>query len=512
MNENYSIKDIITLLLNHILVIIVFSVVGAAAGYAVSKYVLPKKYSSHITMYVQSYTDISESADYINNISNSKQLVNTYIEVLKDDAVMIAVGDKLQAKFDESTLAESFIITSENKLLPASIKSCLAISSISDTSAINVTATAKNAEIAAFMCNALTSVSQKYVKEAVGVGSINTIDTAKVYTNPISPSTPKNTMVGGAAGFMLIVFVLFVLDFFDKTIKDPEDLMNRYKKAVIGEVEKFDDAKKKMNWYTGGEVYFKLTDEDIPFNIVENYKSIRMNVTFSLTAKEKNIFAVSSANPGDGVSTTAANIAIALAQSESKVLLIDADMRKPSQNNIFRLPNHTGLSAAIARMQSPDECIVKNVMENLDVMTSGHIPPNPSELLGSEQMAHLLDELSSKYSYIILDTPPVNVVSDAMELAMSVSGIIMVVRYGVTTDEDLTTAFKRLESAKMNLLGYILNGIKRKQHSSYVQQKKRKKYYYRKSSENGYAHGYYAGRPSAEFPDNQSDTDPDIRI
>lgn len=279
---------------------------------------------------------------------------------------------------------------------------------------------------------------------------------------------------------MLIVCIIFMIDFFDRTIKDPEALKRRHQKAVIGEIPQYDEAEKKRKRYFGANAYFKLTDEDIPFQVAENYKSIRTNVIFSLSANEKNIFAVSSANPGEGVSTTAANIAIALAQSDSRVLLIDANLRKPLQHEIFGLPNHTGLSEAICGIKQPDECILKNVMDNLDVFTSGPIPPNPSELLGSEQMAALLNALSCRYSVIILDTPPVNVVTDAMELTKSVSGIILVVRYGATTDDDLATACKRLESAKMNMLGFILNGIKRKKQTDNYEQKKRKTYFIRR--------------------------------
>ena len=160
MNESYSIKDIIKLMLSHIRLIIVFSILGAAAGYCVSRYVLPLQYASHITMYVQSYTDISENVNSVNNINNSKQLVNTYIEVLKDDAVMNAVGKQLLDEFDQRTLAENFIISSDNRILPASIRNCISISTITDTSAIKVTAIANNAEVAAFICNALTNVAQ----------------------------------------------------------------------------------------------------------------------------------------------------------------------------------------------------------------------------------------------------------------------------------------------------------------------------------------------------------------
>ena len=367
MNETYSIKDIITLLLNRIWLIIVFTILGAAAGYSISKFVLPLKYSSHITMYVQSYTGISENANNVNNISNSKQLVNTYMEVLKDDAVMNAVGEMLSEQFTQRTLAANFTINADNQITPASIRSCLAISSVTDTSAVKVTAIARHPEVAAYICNDLTKVAPQYVADAVGVGSINTIDTAKIYNNPVSPNTMKNTATGAAAGFLLIVLIVFMIDFFDNTIKDPDTLANTYKKAIIGEIQQFGEQgrKRKKKTSSAEDDHLKLTDTNVPFDIVESYKSIRTNVTFSLATTERKILAVSSANPGDGKSTTSANIAIAMAQGGSKVLLIDADMRKSVQHKIFGLKNKKGLSTAVSKMSPLDKCIQKNVMENL---------------------------------------------------------------------------------------------------------------------------------------------------
>jgi len=492
MNESYSIKDIIRLMLNHIWLILVIAVLGAVGGFCVSKFILPLEYSSHITMYVQSYTGITENnANDINNsISNSKQLVNTYMEVLKDDAVMNAVGEQIVKQFDNNTLNQNFKLTDTGKITPSSIRACLAISSVTDTSAVKVTATTKNAEVAAAICNDLTKVAPQYVEDAVGVGSINTIDTAKVYNTPVAPNTPKNTMIGGAASFMLIVLIIFLIDFFDNTIKDSDALANKYKKAIIGEIQQFGDSKKKRS--SDEDEHAKLTDKEVPFFIVESYKSIRTNVTFSLSTFDKKIFAVSSSNPGEGKSTTSANIAIAMAQSGSKVLLIDADMRKSVQHKIFGIKNKKGLSSAVSKMSSLEDCIQKNVMENLDVLTAGPIPPNPSELLGSEQMTVILNELSEKYAVIIIDTPPVNVVTDAMELAKNISGIIMVVRYAVTTDEDVAAAYKKIEFAQMNLLGFIVNSIKHKHHGGYYSKYKYSgKYYYKK----GYGYGYYGNKP-----------------
>ena len=491
MNQSYSIKDIIRLLLSHIWLIIVITVLGAGAAFGISKFLLPLQYSSHITMYVQSYTGITENANSVNNISNSKQLVNTYMEVLKDDAVMNAVAEKLSKQFEENVLSQNFTINDSGKITPASIRSCLAISSVTDTSAVKVNATAKNAEVAAAICNDLTQVAPQYVEEAVGVGSINTIDTAKVYNTPVAPNTMKNTMIGAIAGFMLIVLIIFLIDFFDNTIKDTDALGKKYNKAIIGDIQAFGDSKKKKD---ADDDYVKLTDKDTPFHIIESYKSIRTNLSFALSTVEKKTFVVSSANPGEGKSTTSANIAIAIAQSGSHVLLIDADMRKSVQHKIFELVNKKGLSTAVSKMHTPDECIQKNVMENLDVMTAGPIPPNPSELLASEMMEQMLNELSEKYDAILIDTPPVNVVTDAMELAKSVSGIVLVVRYGRTTDEDVDNVFKRVELANMNLLGFILNGVKSK-HAGYYSKYGKGKYY-----------GYYGAKPELDTVEAKAET------
>ena len=484
MNESYTIKDIITLLLNHITLIVICSILGAAAGYSLSKYVLPMKYASHITMYVQSYTDITENEDNIKNISYAKQLVNTYIEVLKDDTVIDAVGGQLADQYDLRTLAESFTVSSNGKISPASIRNCFSISSVADTSAIKVTAIANNPEVAAFLCNALTRVAPEYMMEAVGVGSINTIGTAKAFYNPVSPNVLKNTAAGGLAGFVLIVCIIFMINLFDNTIKDSDTLKNKYKKAVLGEIQQYGENGRKKKKYTDDRGYFKLTDEDVPFDIVESFKSIRTNITFSLATSERKIFSVSSATFGEGKSTTCANIAVAMAQSGNKVLLIDADMRKSVQHIIFGLKNEKGLSTAVSKMHPLNQCIQNNVMENLDVMTAGPASPNPSELLASEQMTAILKELGSRYGFIIIDTPPVNVVTDAMELTKNVSGMIIVVHHGITTDEDLKKASKKIEFAGMNVLGFILNGVKHKQREDYyAHDYSGKKVYYKKTAD-----------------------------
>lgn len=495
MKNSYSIKDLITLMWTHLILIVIITLCGGIAAFGFSKFVLPLKYSSHITMYVQSYTGISEKSEDVNNISNSKQLVNTYMEVLKDDAVMNAVGDMLVEQHDLDDLKKVFSVNDEGKISPSSIRDCLAISSVTDTSAVKIVATTLDPQIASDICNDLTQVAPKYVEEAVGVGSINTIDRAKVYNSPVAPNMMKNTALGMAVAFMIVVMIIFIVDYFDNTIKESEVISKKYDKAIIGEIQQFGDGKKKgRKNKVKSEPRGLLTDKDVPFNVVESYKTIRANILFTAADSDKKVIAVSSANPGEGKSTSAANLAIALAQTGSSVLLMDADMRKPVQHRTFQVKNSEGLSTLIIKKSSMENSVKNEVINNLDLLPSGPLPPNPSELLASANFKSLLEQFAQKYDYVIIDTPPINVVSDAMVMKDSISGIMLVVRYAMTTYEELSDCMKQIELAQANMLGFVLNDVHHNHGASYYNYK----YKYKKYGYGSYGYGYGYGHNSEE--------------
>ena len=503
MKNTYTIKDLINLLFAHLWLIAAVTLCGGIVAFGFSKLILPLQYSSHITMYVQSYTGISENANDINNnISNSKQLVNTYMEVLKDDAVMNAVGDLLITQYEMSYLERVFDITDDNKIDPVSIRECLTISTVTDTSAVNIVATTLNPELAADICNDLTMVAPKYVEEAVGVGSINTIDKAKVYKKPVAPNSLKNTILGMAAAFLIVVMVVLIVDYFDNTIKDSGKISKKYDKAIIGEIQQFGDGKKKKKkGKRKTEPRGLLTDKDVPFNVVESYKTIRTNILFTATDSDKKVIAVASPNPGEGKSTSAANLAIALAQTGSAVLLIDADMRKPVQHRTFKTRNDEGLSTLIIKKSSISKSVKSNVINNLDLLPSGPLPPNPSELLSSGSFKILLDQFSSNDDYVIIDTPPINVVSDAMVMKESISGIMLVIRYAMTTYEELSSCMKQIGLANANMLGFVMNDVHHNHGAAYYNYKyKYKKYGY------GYGYGYgYINPNERKLEDENAD-------
>lgn len=198
-------------------------------------------------------------------------------------------------------------------------------------------------------------------------------------------------------------------------------------------------------------------DRTVPFSVVEAYKTVRTNLMYLLSQGKNRVFAVSSSLPGEGKSSCAVNLAIAFSQLGSNVLLIDSDLRKPSVYRKLRLQNTKGLSSVLVGFCQFDEAVV-NVSANLDVLLSGPTPPNPSELVASDNMTKLLEDLGEKYDYVILDTPPINVVSDAVLLAPKTEGVLMVVQDRKTTHEEFEKSVAQMKFANVRLLGVVLNG------------------------------------------------------
>lgn len=191
--------------------------------------------------------------------------------------------------------------------------------------------------------------------------------------------------------------------------------------------------------------------------IAEQYRSIRTSIQFASTKNEVRLISITSAKPGEGKSTTATNLAIVLAQSENKVLLIDADMRKPTCHTLFFAENKVGLSSVLFNMNELSDAIVHTTIPNLDLLTCGPIPPNPAELLDMKRMDWLLNEVRLKYDYIIIDTPPILAVTDAQILAQKCDGVVLVVSSRQTTKENAIKAKDLLLQTGGTLLGVVLN-------------------------------------------------------
>lgn len=202
--------------------------------------------------------------------------------------------------------------------------------------------------------------------------------------------------------------------------------------------------------------------------IAEAFRSFRTNIQFSNVDKPIKSLVVTSSNPGEGKSTVAFNLAVSIAQTEKKVLLIDTDFRKPSIYSYIEPESFSGLTNIIAEDMDYKEVLQKEKsQEYLDIIISGPIPPNPSEVLGSQKMRDLLKELKQEYDMIILDSPPVGLVTDAAVLSTIVDGVIVVCVEGKTKKEDLGRSIDSLNKVNANLIGVVINKVKHKNNSDY---------------------------------------------
>ena len=222
--------------------------------------------------------------------------------------------------------------------------------------------------------------------------------------------------------------------------------------------------------------------KNLKFTATEQYKLLRTNLDFTLPEGEKcPIIGVTSANRGEGKSTTAVNLSYVLAEKGSRVLLIDGDLRIPSIAKKMEIESSPGLTdllmgkgASMAEFQSA-------VLKNWFILPSGNIPPNPSELLGSRRMETVLNELREAFDYIIIDLPPVNIVSDALSISNLITGMIVVVRESYTEKKELERCFRQLKLSNVNILGCVMN-VTREGGGSYGKYKKYRYYRYYQSS------------------------------
>ena len=214
-----------------------------------------------------------------------------------------------------------------------------------------------------------------------------------------------------------------------------------------------------------------VTQNDPKNPAAEAYRVIRTSIQFAQAGKELKTIAVTSCTPNEGKSMTIANLAIVLTQAGKSVLIMDCDMRNPTVHKNFNLSNKVGLSSCISMGTAVDDAVQATAIEGLDALTAGVIPPNPSELLGSERMQNILQRAKEEYDYVLIDTPPVLPVTDSLVLGSMVDGLILVIDSGEVKVEMAREVKNQLVHAGANILGVVLNKVRSEHH--------------------GYGYGYY---------------------
>jgi capsular exopolysaccharide synthesis family protein len=313
------------------------------------------------------------------------------------------------------------------------------------------------------------TMKQKYeesrITEAGQMGKVRILDPALI-SDKVKPSKRKNLVLGIILGMGLGLGYAFLREFMDNTVKAVEQL-ERKGLTVLGIIPDMhhggagDIQKPVANSSVGGNNFRRrlITYEDPKSPISESYRSLRTNLSYALAGKKIKSLLVSSPQPGEGKSTTAANLAIAFAQLKKRTLLIDADLRKPVQHNVFEKNRSPGLSEyLVGDVEDVDLIIHTTKVENLAIVTAGSLPPNPSELLGSNRMSTLIDKLESEWDMVIFDSPPIVAVTDSSMISAEIDAVVMVVKAGQTNRAAVDRALDTIKNVQSPLVGVILNG------------------------------------------------------
>lgn len=313
------------------------------------------------------------------------------------------------------------------------------------------------------------TMKQKYeesrITEAGQLGKVRILDPALV-ARKVKPNKKINLLLGVFLGFGLGVGFAFLREFLDHTVKAVEHL-ERKGLTILGIIPDMHGASSKKTAKAaagpskGGTDFRRrlITYEDPKSPISESYRSLRTNVAYASVNNRIKSLLISSSQPGEGKSTTTANLAIAFAQLRKKTLLVDADLRNPVQHNVFGLSRGPGLSEfLIGEVKDIDSIIHATKVDNLSIITAGGLPPNPSELLGSDRMSQLVDQLEKEWDMVLFDSPPIVAVTDASMISSELDAIALVVKAGQTERSAVDRALDIIKNVKAPLIGAILNG------------------------------------------------------
>jgi len=417
---------------------------GGATSYVVSHLLTPI-YRASATVLVNE-TQVPGTIAY-NDILTSERLTGTYRELIKKRPVMETVIAELALPFGPEELA-----------------GMIDVEVVGNTQLLRVSAESSDPEQARLIADAAANafIAENTENQISRPGSVSVVEVATTPGSPVRPSIPLNTILGALAGLILACGLAALLEYLDDTVKSPDEVEAATGLTTLGGVTRFHRPRSP-------EAGLVATRHHHP--VAEAYRMLRTNVQFSTLEQPAQTLLVTSANPGEGKTTTVANLALVMAQTGKRVIAVDSDLRRPTLHRMFGVENETGLTTLLLSGQPElDGCLKPTAFDNLWVLPSGPQPPNPSELLGSRRLETVLQTLKQSADIIILDSPPALAVADASILAARVDGTLLVVDSGRTRAGSLQRAKEALGRAKTNLLGAVLNKLA---------QRGRDYYYYR---------------------------------
>lgn len=290
------------------------------------------------------------------------------------------------------------------------------------------------------------------VEEAKGLNNVILVEPARPSDNPVRPRPLLNGLLATFAGGLVALGIVLLIEYLDDSVKSPEQIEENVGLSTLGAIAIIKGSE------SGPE---RLIAHNKPRDpISEAYRVLRTNLSFAAVDNGLQAFLVTSASPSEGKSTTVANLAIVMAQTGKQIIVVDSDLRRPTLHDTFDVPNSRGLTTALLDSQRPVSFYLQDSgINNLKILTSGPIPPNPAELLNSQRMSQIIAELKNESDTVIFDTPPVLSVADASIIAPRVDGSVLIVQSGKTRQAALEQAVNTLSRTNGHLLGVVLNQV-----------------------------------------------------
>ena len=446
-------------ILKRVWLVILCAAIGFSAMYWYTIRHTVDTYTATATMYVYNGNPNLVNYQYTNisDLNSAVQLLDTYMVVVRSNKVMDVVVERLIKDYPSIT--------------PGFVSGSLSMGSVSETGVMEIRCRTGDPKLSADICNAVADVAPAEIIRVVSAGNIEVIDYATVPTRPDSKAPVRRSLRGGLLGGAAAAALLALLFLLNSKVADSKELTDQYTVPVLTSIRR----KKKDS---KDPVVFMLGD-DSPMETIEAYAKLRMNLLYTLVGKEHNSVVVTSAISGEGKSTISANLAISVAMAGKRVLLIDSDMRRPSQRALFRYSRKTpGLSNVLVGAVDWQDAVRSTDWESLDIMPAGQQPPNPAELLSSSKMHELLEELEANYDLVLLDMPPINIVSDPLALSAHVAGCLFVVRQNYSDHREVRRSLKAAEMTGMDVLGFVFYGENLHEAGYYYSKRYYKDYYH----------------------------------
>ncbi|WP_166821339.1 polysaccharide biosynthesis tyrosine autokinase [Brevibacterium limosum] len=422
------------------MVVLVLAAVGGVTA------LQPPTYEASANVFVRtdpgsSVADRSAAADY------ARQQISTYADLVTSPIVLDPAIDSLGLTTDAGELA---------KRVSATVPE--------DTLLISITAQAGDARSSAELANAVAASLRSQVAEletASGPATVQltVVTPATAPSSPASPNLVQNFVLGLLAALLAGLLAAVLRDLLDNRVRKTSDVEALTDAAVIGTVARM----------TAGDDHTLVSQYGTEDDQSESYRELRSNLRFLELGETSRSLLVTSSVKGEGKSVTSINLAAALARAGCNVLLVDADLRDPSLHSYLGLEGGAGLSTVLIGDSDLDNVVQPVELPNLTVLASGRVPPNPAELLDSDQMTAFLDEAAARYDVVILDSAPLLAATDAAALARRVSGTIFVAGSGTVRRTQMSQALRKLQLVDRRLLGVVLNGMPKTDSTTYSQ-------------------------------------------